>query len=113
MKFKKYLLNEGTWAIPNTLKKVKELEKLFKRPLPKKDIRKLWNLVGNDMLMDTIEDVYRDSEEGSQNEDIRWIVADWIWKNWISPKAKNINWLVKWEPEAWEKLTEIAKRYKK
>ena len=53
-------LEEGTWALPNTSKQAKELTNLLKKPL-RADVAldKLYNLIGDDELSDTIEGIKR------------------------------------------------------
>ena len=46
----------GTWALPQTVKQAKELQKLVAKPLsPKVAEDKLYNLLGDDDLLDLIE----------------------------------------------------------
>ena len=112
MKFKNYL-NEGVWSVPNTKKKVKEFEKVMRSTLTKKEsFRKLYNIIGTDDLYDSIEDAIRDSDNNIDTKDVRWVVIDWIWNNWVGPNAPNTNWLVQWESDVWEEFSKIVKKYK-
>ena len=45
----------GTWNLPQTIKKAKELKKLLKKPLPASEASdNLYNLLGDDELFDNI-----------------------------------------------------------
>ena len=63
--------NEGTWAIPDTPKKKRELKKLLSRPLKAKDASdKLYSLIGDDELADDVDDYAKKHP----NEDVRTLV---------------------------------------
>jgi len=67
---------EGTWALPDSPKKMNELKKLLKRKLPAKDAtKKLYNLVGNDELFDLIGEIRK--AEGP-NADVSDAVKFWL-----------------------------------
>ncbi len=67
----------GTWALPNTTKKAKELQAMFLKPIyiTKNVIDKLYDLYGDDDLWDEIND--RKSKYGSKY-DIRFLIASCI-----------------------------------
>ena len=63
--------NEGTWAIPDTPKKKKQLKQLLSRPLKAKGASdKLYSLIGDDELADDLDDM----EKKHPNDDVRTIV---------------------------------------
>ena len=67
---------EGTWATPDTPKKMGQLKKLLKGKLTAKNAPKLlYNLVGNDDLFDLIGEI-RKSE--GPNADVRDAVKFWL-----------------------------------
>jgi hypothetical protein len=70
------LFTEGTWAIPDTPAKEKELIKIFKKPLPaSKSTKVLYNLIGDDGLYDLISRV---EKEDGRDADVRGVVKFWI-----------------------------------
>ena len=89
-------INEGTWAQPKTLKKAKELVKLLKKPLLKKDIDKLYNLVGDDDFNDSVDDVIRDEDD---SQDISTYTKNWVKSEWISKLDSN-GWSSDWDEKA-------------
>lgn len=69
-------LIEGTWAVPDTPQKQKDLKKIFKKPIPaSKAAKVLYNLVGDDVLYDMIDQV---EKEDGKNADVRPLVRYWI-----------------------------------
>ncbi len=89
-------LFEGNWAQPKTTKQAKELVKLLKKPMFKKDSDKLYDLVGDDDFLDALDDVFRDGEE---DQDIRGFVKDWVNDNWLDKLDSN-GWSKDWDPKA-------------
>ena len=62
------VVNEGTWSIPKTSKQKRELKKLLSKPLKAKGAtNKLYNIIGDDILFDDIDD-FADTEP---NADVR------------------------------------------
>ena len=79
-------LREGTWAVPDTPAKEKELIKIFKKPLPaSKATKVLYNLVGDDVLYDLIDQVER---EDGRDADVRGVVRFWIASRTFSDAKK-------------------------
>ena len=67
---------EGTWALPDSPKKMNELKKILKRKLTAKEAtKKLYNLVGNDELYDLIGEIRK--AEGP-NADVSDAVKFWL-----------------------------------
>lgn len=65
MKTFKELIAEGTWSIPDTPQKKKELKKLLSKPLQAgKATKVLYDLVGDDGLFDMIDQI--EKEEGKK-----------------------------------------------
>ena len=76
-------VNEGTWAIPNTIEKAEELKKLFDNPIPLGKCEKmLWNKIGDDSFYDEILKL-KDSKD--KDFDVRPIASKYISK-WIKEK---------------------------
>ena len=103
MKFKEIL--EGNWAQPKTLKKAKELVKLLKKPLMKKDADKLYDLVGDDDYRDSLDDIVRDDDE---SQDISQYTKNWVkseWLNQLDPEG----WSKDWDPKAIDYLKKNLK----
>lgn len=46
-------INEGCWALPNTVKKALKLKELLKEPIRAKDYMEVYNLTGDDALFDS------------------------------------------------------------
>lgn len=62
----------GTWALPQTVKKAKELQELMKLPLPAKIAsNRLYDLIGDDNLFDKIISV---ENECGKDRDVRDLV---------------------------------------
>jgi len=111
-------LNEGTWNVPSTLNKAKELQKLFNKPILAKNAEKdLYSLIGDDDFFDELDNLKSENPEG----DIRTNVAHWLKYNWISkmdPKTGNFkkgygSWDSNWEQEAFNVLENIIKKWAK
>jgi len=72
------MITEGTWALPDSPQKVKELERLFTKPIPVKGAPKvLYNLTGDDGLFDLFHQV--EKEDGPKG-DVRGVVKDFLKK---------------------------------
>jgi len=113
MKFYKYL-NEGTWAVPNTVKKAQELQKIMRKPINVIDAkRKLWNIIGDDNFYDYMEDAYRETDADYGDEDVREYIADWIYRELVDPKAPEKKWHVDWEDGVSDILKKITKKYRR
>lgn len=64
----KAFIKEGTWAVPDTPESKLKLKALLANPLPAKGAtKKLYNLLGDDQLFDTISDL----EEKDPTTDVR------------------------------------------
>ena len=87
---------EGTWAQPKTLKQAKELVKILSKPLLKKDVSKIYNLVGDDDFMDELNDVIRDEDK---SQDISRYVRNWVKENWIN-QLDSKGWSKDWDQKA-------------
>lgn len=67
-------LQEGTWALPDSLEKVIQLRKLLSKPLAAKDAEKaLQGALGDDDLYDQIQDTLKSV---GPNTDVRQLVLD-------------------------------------
>lgn len=95
MKFKD-VLSEGSWAQPNTLKKAKQLVRILKKPLLKKDASKLYDLVGDDDFNDSLCDAIRDEDE---NQDIGTYTKNWVKSEWLN-QLDSKGWSKDWDPNA-------------
>jgi hypothetical protein len=98
-------LTEGTWAIPSTKEQANKLAKIMSKPLKAKDVKKIWNLVGDDSLMDEIDSMEKD-------DDIRFEVAMQL-KDWVERSKKEPNaFKPPFENDAIKILKEIIKSNK-
>lgn len=69
----KAFIKEGTWAVPDTAESKQKLKALLANPLPAKGAtKKLYNILGDDLLFDAISDV----EEKDPSADVRANVED-------------------------------------
>ena len=76
MKTFKEVIVEGTWSIPDTPQKKKELKKLLSKPLQaSKAPKALYNLVGDDELFDLLGEI--EKEEGKKT-DVRLAVQAYL-----------------------------------
>lgn len=103
----KQRLHEGAWALPNTTKRAKDLEKLFKSPLTAKIAKnKLYDLFGDDHLFDILDDYIKD---GDNDLDVRNVIKDEleIMLNDYIKRPKDF--LVKFDDEAIKILNNIVK----
>ena len=83
----------GTWALPQTAKQAKELQKLVSKPLsPKVAADKLYHLLGDDDLFDKITEVEKDG----RNYDVRIFVESAL-RNFLDNKE---NAMKPWDKEA-------------
>lgn len=83
----------GTWALPQTAKQAKELQKLVSKPLsPKVAADKLYHLLGDDDLFDKIAEVEKDG----RNYDVRIFVESAL-RNFLDNKE---NAMKPWDKEA-------------
>ena len=79
--FKEFKKNitEGTWALPDTPQKKKELKKLLSKPLPAdKATKALYHLLGDDGLHDMIDQI---EKEDGKKADVRSTVSTFIKQN--------------------------------
>ncbi len=93
----------GTWALPQTVKQAKELQKLVSKPLSPKIARdKLYNLLGDDDLFDLIES---EKEKFGNNCDVRILVESSLSK-FLSEKENAVK---SWNKEAYKICQNICK----
>ena len=105
-KIKKYL-NEGTWEVPNTVAKVKKIEKAFENFLSLEDAKdKLWGVLGDDELWDSMETIGK-GKRGAKL-DMRVWISRWIYNHWLSKIRRPSDW----DPKAWEMLEELVNKYR-
>jgi len=91
----------GTWALPQTVKQAKELQKLVAKPLsPKVAEDKLYNLLGDDDLFDNILEA---KEKG--DSDVRILVESSLSK-FLSEKENAVK---AWNKEAYKICQNICK----
>jgi hypothetical protein len=74
------ILDEGTWALPDTTEQMQELAEIFKKPLPfgvdaTNVTSVLYDLIGDDQLFDTLSDA---SETQGPEADARQTVATFL-----------------------------------
>lgn len=105
------LLNEGTWSSPDDMNKANRLAQMLHKPMPAgKAADKLYNLVGDDDLFDSIGEV---EEKDGPDVDVRALVVakleEWIkdgeetdWEHWRRP----------WTPNAIAVLKKAIKRWR-
>jgi hypothetical protein len=93
----------GTWALPNTVKQAKELQKLVSKPLSPEDAKdKLYDLLGDDDLYDLIE---AEEERFGNDCDVRILV-----ESSLSQFLKDKEYSVKpWNKEAYKICQNICK----
>lgn len=100
------ILREGTWASPNTLAKANKLAALMKAPLPAKIAGdKLYHLVGDDSLFDTISELKQDGDDTDVRHAVAYKLHDWLRD--YDPSE----WRTPWEPEAIEVLNKAIKQF--
>lgn len=93
----------GTWALPQTIKQAKELQKLVAKPLsPKVAEDKLYNLLGDDDLFDLIS---AEKEKFGNDCDIRILVESSLSK-FLSEKENAVK---SWNKEAYKICQNICK----
>ncbi len=93
----------GVWALPQTVKQAKELQKLVAKPLsPKVATDKLYNLLGDDDLFDLIES---EKEKFGNNCDVRILVESSL-REFLTNKE---NATKPWEKEAFKICENICK----
>jgi len=93
----------GTWALPQTTKKAKELQKLVSKPLLAKIAEdKLYNLLGDDDLFDQI---LTEKEACGGDCDVRILVETHL-RNFLDNKE---NATKPWEEEAFKICQNICK----
>ncbi len=93
----------GTWALPQTIKQAKELQKLVAKPLsPKVAADKLYNLLGDDDLFDLIS---AEKEKFGNDCDIRILVESSLSK-FLSEKENAVK---SWNKEAYKICQNICK----
>ncbi|MBU6140437.1 MAG: hypothetical protein KGP29_02630 [Proteobacteria bacterium] len=93
----------GVWALPQTVKQAKELQKLVAKPLsPKVATDKLYNLLGDDDLFDLIE---AEEEKFGNDCDVR-ILVELSLSKFLSEKE---NATKPWEKEAFKICQNICK----
>lgn len=91
-------INEGTWALPDSPQKVKALSDAFDHPITVRIFKDtLTDLIGDDSLLDTIEDAVRPSDSDFETYDIRPLLSDWITKimvpssdRWVNPPTDEV-----------------------
>jgi len=93
----------GTWALPQTTKQAKELQKLVSKPLPAKVANdKLYNLLGDDDLFDSI---LEEKRACGDDCDIRILVESSL-RNFLDNKE---NATKPWDKNAFEICQNICK----
>ncbi len=93
----------GTWALPQTVKQAKELQKLVAKPLsPKVATDKLYDLLGDDDLFDLIE---AEKEKFGNDCDVRILVESSLSK-FLSKKENAVK---TWNKEAYKICQNICK----
>ena len=95
MKFRDIIL-EGTWAVPDTLKKAKKLVQILNKPLLKKYSDRLYDLIGDDDFYDNLNDTIRDNDD---DQDISAFVRNWIKSEWLL-NLDNNGWSSNWDDRA-------------
>jgi hypothetical protein len=100
------IMNEGTWEVPDMLKKAKSLEKLMKKPIPAKDATDMiGDVIGDDTLFDNIDDLVEEDPEF----DVRPYINDYIAKLVRGIEDGSIKTRDAWDPKAIELLKKITK----
>lgn len=93
----------GTWALPQTVKQAKELQKLVAKPLsPKVATDKLYNLLGDDDLFDLISS---EEKKFGNDYDVRILVESSL-REFLNNKE---NATKPWEKEAFKICENICK----
>lgn len=93
----------GTWALPRTTKKAKELQKLVSKPLSPEVARdKLYDLLGDDDLFDRI---LEEQEACGDNYDVRILVESSL-REFLDDKENAVK---SWEKEALKICQDICK----
>ena len=94
----------GTWALPQTVKQAKELQKLVAKPLsPKVAEDKLYNLLGDDDLLDLIE---AEKEKFGNDCDVRILVGSSL-REFLNGKEDDS--MGPWDDEAYKICQNICK----
>jgi hypothetical protein len=71
-------LDEGTWAVPNTMELAKKLQAAMANPIPAKDASDvMYGLIGDDELFDSLYEL----ETDNPSADARPTIARWIQSN--------------------------------
>jgi hypothetical protein len=85
----------GTWASPRTEQSALELVKFMANPIDYRDIKKLYEILGDDVLWDCI--------HADKGTDVRPIIAAAL-GNWMREDLPNWfkRWRTPWEPKAIE-----------
>lgn len=97
----------GTWAVPNTVEKIRILEEAMKQPLPASEFEaKYWNVIGDDGLMDMVVIAARKDPAA----DVRTAVAATLeaWARWY---PLDHPWLEPWEAGVLERARFLAESY--
>ena len=93
----------GTWAIPQTPKQAKKLQKLMAKPLsPKEAINTLYNLLGDDDLFDLI---LAEEEKFGTDCDVRIVVKKSL-KEFLDNQENTVE---PWNEEAYKICQNICK----
>ncbi len=93
----------GTWALPQTVKQAKELQKLVAKPLsPKVAEDKLYNLLGDDDLFDKIE---TSKKENGNDCDVRILVESSL-KYFLNHTEEAVK---PWNPKVYKICKDICK----
>lgn len=97
----------GTWATPNTVEKIAQLEQAMSTPMTgPKALQLLYPILGDDDLFDNIEIV----QEKNAEADVRPVIAATLeeWTRWRSPST----FTRVWEPGVRERLRDLAQRFR-
>ena len=86
------VINEGTWALPNTKEKASALIKLLDKPLYVEDEEKLYDLIGDDSLFDKIDHLKKANFKGTINDLIKSKIIGLIKYYYDSPKKFKDEW---------------------
>lgn len=104
-------LNEGTWSLPNTKDKAQELVDLLRKDIYKKDVQKLYDLVGDDSLWDDIE---TRRYNVPVNDLVEKYVGNFI-DNYLDDNSKgwtkDSGWKEEWNIDSLKQLAPIVKRF--
>lgn len=102
----RHFLQEGTWAAPQTYKQAMRLRELMSKPLPLSVAQKrLYHLVGDDILFDWLDEMAR-SAEYSPDHDARYLVALRL-EQWMND-LDNSEWSQPWDPRALKIVQDLA-----